>query len=128
MQNSAKIILLLLIVSMSAGSCQKEEVEVAVSDLPGCDAKMETVKVADGVEGHVWFNSEIQEYAIHVSVAGTYDAQYIGVPCELPEKFKKDGLHVVFSGAYKDYGKQPTGVVADQTYYYLNLSDIREKL
>lgn len=86
---------------------------------------METV---NGLEGQVWFNTTLQEYAIYVSVSGTYDTQCVGVPCSLPEELKKDGAQVVFSGAFKDYGKEPAGLVAGQTYYYLDLSEIREKL
>ena len=128
MRISYKALLLLLVISVSFGSCQKEDVEMSASEVSGCDPKRKTVKVANGVEGHVWFNSAIQEYAIYVSVAGTYDTQYVGVPCALPEEFKKDGLQVVLSGAYMDYGSQPAGAMAGQTYYYLKLSNIREKL
>ena len=118
---------MLLVVLTSTASCNKEDVRLSEPQLTRCDSKRKTVKEADGLEGQIWFNKAVQEYAIYVSVDGTYDTQYVGIPCELSEEFKKEGLRVVFSGKYKDFSKQPTTVMPGQTYYYLNLSKIEIK-
>ncbi|MCJ8167572.1 hypothetical protein MKJ04_22205 [Pontibacter sp. E15-1] len=109
---------------LSAFGCQKEEAQAPGATLLPCDANRETVQTANALEGFVWFNTTIQEYAIYVGVGGTYDTQYVCVPCKLPEELKQEGVQVVFSGKLKDFGQQPAMMMPGQTYYYLHLSNI----
>ncbi|MEQ8924847.1 MAG: hypothetical protein RLO81_03475 [Fulvivirga sp.] len=74
-------------------------------------------------EGTVYFHSHLEAYAIYAPVENTFDSQLVFVPCEIPEKYKKDGVKIIFSGAYAtlniSFDKIP-----GQEFYQLNLTDL----
>lgn len=96
-----------------------------------CNSDRKTVSKFSDASGFVQFNQFSQDYALYASVPGTYDSQDIGLPCNLPEEFKKDGLKVKFSGKYKELAVKPSPnqvpIFAGQVYYYLEISKIQLK-
>ncbi len=104
---------------LMGNTCSKEDV---VYDLSKCNLE-NVVKSVSDVSGTIWFDSQSQAYAIYRGIEGTYDAQEIGVVCNLPDNYKKEGEKIVFSGKYyenKDFSPQIPG----QEYYYLELTKI----
>ncbi len=102
-----------------ANTCSKEDI---TPELSKCNLK-NVVKSVSEVSGTIWFDSQSQTYAIYRGIDGTYDAQEIGVVCNLPENYKKEGKKIAFSGKYyenQDFSPQIPG----QEYYYLELTKI----
>ena len=53
----------------------------------------------------------------------TYDSRDLVIPCNVPNKFKAEGLRVTFSGQLKDTGRD----FGDFSHiYYGNLNDIQK--
>jgi len=114
----------IVVVSMIVmGSCEKDQSDV---DIQSCNLS-NLVKDVSDLEGTVWFNSSTNSYAIYVSIPGSYDSQDVGIVCNLPEKYQVDGLKIVFNGKYFIYEKDVLLTPSGQTYYYLELSNIRSK-
>ena len=129
MKNPSILILLLTSLLLSASGCEKDERSLSEPAVAACDSNRKIVKKSSDVKGFVHFNQFSQEYALYAGVPGTIDSEDIGLPCNLPEEFKKEGLKVKFSGKYRDFGKQPSSnqvpIFVGQVYYYLELSQIQ---
>jgi hypothetical protein len=119
--------ILLIITLLSTFSCKKETVQQTESTLYSCAPDSPTVKEVADITGYLWYNNDQQKYAIYIGISGTYDSQIVAVLCEVPEKFKKEGIQVLFSGKYRQFGKQPENSLPGQIYYYLQLTNIKEK-
>lgn len=91
-------------------------------DLIRCDLN-NVVKSVSEATGTIWFDSQAQAYAIFSGIDGTFDAQDIGVVCNLPDEYKKEGLTLVFSGKYFE-NKALTPQIPGQEYYNLELTKI----
>lgn len=107
-----------------ANTCSKEDVP---AELSKCNLN-HLVKSVSDVSGTIWFDSQSQTYAIYRGIDGTYDAQEIGVVCNLPKNYKKEGKKIVFSGKYYE-NQNFSSQIPGQEYYYLELTkiDIREE-
>lgn len=114
---------------LCAFSCEKEEIALPESDASLCNPDKKTVKKVSDTSGFIWFNQSLQTYILYASINGTYDSQIVGLPCNLPENFEKDGLKVELSGKYKDFGEQPSPpqiqIFPGQEYYCLEISKIK---
>ncbi len=121
---------LLVVLSVLMTSASYEECECKSDHADSCNAEARTVKKASNEIGFVAYNEEEGKWMIVRSIAGTYDSQDLGILCDslsLPEEFRQIGMRVLFSGEYKNYNKDPKGLLAGQTFYYLHLSTIEEE-
>ncbi len=89
-----------------------------------CDNAREAVKSVKDQKGFVWFEVQSKTYSVFVGIDGTYDCSDIGIPCNLPDKYKEEGLEILFSGKYYKC-KEFSPIIPGQTYYYLELTEIK---
>src|SRR5690554_1164080 len=95
-----------------------------------CFEARQTIKTASNAKG-VMLTTEKDEQVIWyiLSLEGiigydgpTYDTRDLVIPCDLPDKFKVEGLRVSFSGRLKDTERD----FGDFSHiYYGNLTDIQ---
>lgn len=104
---------------LMSNKCGTEDADTLIR----CDLK-NVVKTVSDASGTIWFDSQAQAYAIFSGIDGTYDAQDIGIACNLPDNYKKEGLKVIFSGKYFE-NKSLTPQMPGQEYYNLELTKIR---
>jgi hypothetical protein len=124
MKSPYPLLLPLTIVFLGIFSCSKEEVPPSGLAASACYADKKMVRKATNSKGIIGFNQELQKYALYVGVAGSYDSQIIGVPCNLAREYEKQGLKVTFSGRYKEMEIQPAYLFAGQEYFYLEITKI----
>lgn len=103
---------------LMSNKCGTEDADTLIR----CDLK-NLVKTATQASGTIWFDSQAQAYAIFSGIDGTYDSQDIGVVCNLPDNYKKEGTKVVFNGKYFE-NKSLTPQIPGQEYYNLELTKI----
>lgn len=101
-------------------SCNQEDHKV--SNLKNCDLE-NPIKSLSEIEGMIWYDSLTQQYSIFSGIDGSYDLQDIGIPCNLPENFHKQGLKISFDGSYYKC-EEFTSHIPGQTYYYLEITKI----
>ncbi len=95
----------------------------------GCESEksgnaLDLVKSVKDQKGFVWFEVQSKTYSVFVGIDGTYDCSDIGIPYNMPDEYKKEGLEILFSGNYykcDDFPPRIPGV----TYYYLELTEIK---
>lgn len=95
-----------------------------------CFEARQTIKTASNAKG-VMLTMEKDEQVIWyiLSLEGiigydgpTYDSRDLVIPCNVPNKFKAEGLRITFSGQLKDTGQD----FGDFSHiYYGNLNDIQ---
>lgn len=97
----------------------------------GCENKFgkpcdvgEVVKSVNDKKGFIWYDSQSRTYSVFASIEGTYDSQDIGIPCDMPDNYKKEGIEILFSGNYFKC-KEFSPSIPGQTYYYLELIKIK---
>jgi hypothetical protein len=88
-----------------------------------CDLK-DIVKSVSNKKGIIWYDSLSHSYSVFASIEGNFDSQDIGIPCDMPYSYKKEGLEILFSGNYFKCAEfSPT--IPGQTYFYLELTSIK---
>ena len=114
-------------------SCNKDNSEtplpilpltVLQTDQPACFESRPVIRQSTNLTGRVSFSKELNSYFISYSVPGTYDTDWIGFVCNLPEAYKMLNKQVVFSGEYRK-GPDRTPTFGGEESYYLFLTDIK---
>jgi hypothetical protein len=109
-------IVVMSIIIMGSG-CKDEQL---VRELEPCELA-DIIKSTSNTQGTIWFNTSLNSYTIYVGIAGDYDTQDVGVVCNLPEKYKIDGLKITFSANYSIYKDSIYQLIPGQKYYNLEL-------
>jgi cytochrome c-type biogenesis protein CcmE len=111
-----------LMFTMLIVSCAKNEPDAQTKlSRAGCDSGI-VVKTAKNKVGLVSYIQAENQYLVNFHEPGTYDSVDVGYTCNLPEKFRQEGLRVVFSGVYR---KHPVpSILGGYTNYYLELTKI----
>ncbi|HYK76771.1 MAG TPA: hypothetical protein VEV16_07330 [Daejeonella sp.] len=116
-----KISVIVILIMAIGSSCEKD---IVATEIKPCNLS-NSIKSASNLHGVVGLNSSVNSYAIHVSIQGTYDSQDVGFVCNLPEKYRVDGLKIVFSGKYFKYENKDLQQIPGQSYYILELDEIQ---
>jgi len=134
MENFTKIPLLLICVLLL--SCQERELEpeadLSISDeIPICDPA-EEAKTVTNVRGIVLYDDWFEDYIITRGIPGTYDSVDIGLVCELPEEYRRDGLKIEFSGTYHQIEEEkkkeiPVRIIGEE-YFILEINELQVDL
>ena len=82
------------------------------------------IKFINESMGSIQYSDRAKAYCIFTSIEGTYDSVNVGVICNLPESYKKDGIKVLYSGNYFKYDVNFT-LFPGETFYHQELSKIR---
>jgi dissimilatory sulfite reductase (desulfoviridin) alpha/beta subunit len=109
-------IVVMSIIIMGSG-CKDEQL---VRELEPCELA-DIIKSTSNTQGTIWFNTSLNSYTIYVGIAGDYDTQDVGVVCNLPEKYKIDGLKITFRANYSIYKDSIYQLIPGQKYYNLEL-------
>lgn len=109
-----------------AFSCDKEK-KASISDFDvikeSCNLKNPIKSIYESM-GSVKYSDRAKAYCIFTSIEGTYDSVNVGVVCNLPESYKKDGIKVLYSGNYFKYDVNFT-LIPGETFYSLELEKIK---
>lgn len=76
-------------------------------------------------KGTIGYVESIDRYFISFTPEGTYDTVIYGFVCEIPEKLKKSGVSVLFSGKYYAYSDSLPSIFPGHEYYNLDLTEYR---
>jgi len=114
--------LILISIVFIGSACKKDRQKATINS---CNLA-NSLKTVTGTKGVVRYNTAIEDYVVYSSIEGTYDSQDVGVSCNLPESYKKEGVEIIFNGKYYQYPRQVEGKIPGQTYYILELSTIEE--
>lgn len=121
MMKTIKLVTIVIMSIVIVGSgCKDEQL---VSELETCNLADITKSTSD-TQGTIWFNTSLNSYTVYVGIAGDYDTQDVGVVCNLPEKYKIDGLKIKFSANYSIYKDSIYQLIPGQKYYNLELKRI----
>jgi hypothetical protein len=122
--NSLRVVAIITLSTfIISGQCQKVD---DTGNLSECRSE-QFVKSVTEEEGTIWLNKSLNKYALYTGVRGTYDSQIVGVICNIPTEYKKDGLTVIVSGDYFEYNKDASQKFPGQTYFFLELREIKKK-
>lgn len=117
--------LMLLSFFILINGCGKDNELSSGCDLASCDPQKNTVKEVTDQSGSINYSQEEKKWLIIVSIPNTYDSQDIGIVCTgLPKKFQEVGREVLFSGEYKEKCDETKGMLPEQTYFYLHITEI----
>lgn len=117
--------ILLFSVGLMFPSCKTDDPNAKRKLVDGICGSGKIEKSVTNIEGSIHYNTEEKAFGINVTIPNTIDSEDFGFVCELAENLKQNGTTVIFSGDYRDYGKQaPLG---GQEYYYLTISKIEKK-
>ena len=90
----------------------------------GSPCNRETVKEIKDTIGVVRYDDVRQEFQIIFTPQGTYDSQFVTIPCSLEEEFKQEGTKVKVTGEFKSVCDEIKPAFGGQEYYYLKIKDI----
>jgi hypothetical protein len=118
---SLKLLLIsLLFVSMLG--CTGDDAAPQVLQMGDCFTG-KVIKSVKNQKGTVYYNANEKQYAVYVTIPGTYDSRDVGFICDKPETLKVDGLSVNFDGNYFAYEKDKKPQTGGEKYYYLAIND-----
>ncbi len=85
----------------------------------------EIIKSVKAQTGTIYYHPVENQYALYVSIPGTFDSQDVGFICDKLDTLKKDGLKVNFSGNYFSYKKDRVPPIGGQKYYFLDITSFK---
>lgn len=91
-----------------------------------CHITGPVISRAKDFEGSVYLRGDSKLYSITYAVPNTSDTEQVGYVCNMPEKFKKDGLLVRFIGDYYHAYKYFQKTHAGEIVMYLYLTSIEQ--
>ena len=111
----------LLIICMS--NCKKDKVDPN-SEIESClDGKV--IKGVKNQKGTVHYNSDENQYAVYVTIPGTYDSRDAGFICDKLDMLEVEGLSINFDGNYLSYKEDRKPNIGGLEYYYLDITDFK---
>ncbi|MCE7042057.1 hypothetical protein [Dyadobacter sp. CY312] len=107
------------------GSCKDDKESAVLFGSQECRSDEKMVKSVNNQNGIIFYHAGEEKYGISYGITGTYDSVDVGFLCEIPDSLQQTGLQVVFSGNLFSFDKKPPAILAGQTYYYLDVTDLK---
>jgi len=117
------VLLWVLLLSISMLSCG-DGGDSPTSKIGNCFSG-KAIKSVKNQKGTVYYNADENQYAVYVTIPGTYDSVDAGFICDKLDTLKKDGLSINFDGNYLPYKEDRKPSMGGLKYYYLNITDFQ---
>ncbi|MBC8152493.1 MAG: hypothetical protein H7Z72_06245 [Bacteroidetes bacterium] len=93
----------------------------------GCTQSGAVIHRVSDINGTVGYHRDSTRLTLSYGVPGTFDSQWKGVVCNLPNEYRVVGKRVTFSGEFRDAKGTLRSMLGGQEMYYLYLTDIKSQ-